>query len=367
MTETTVHKTALHDQHLKAGGRMVEFAGWEMPVQYQGLRQEHLAVRSCAGLFDLSHMGEIWVSGPQCFSYVQGLVTNDLDRLAPYRAMYTCICNEAGHVLDDLLVYRFPEEIMLVVNASNREKVAAWMERLLPESGVELEDRSLTTSLVCIQGPRAQELLAPHVDVDLGEVGYYGFTRGTVAGCEAIVSRTGYTGEDGFELYLDWADGATVWQTLLDSSDELVPVGLGARDTLRLESGYALYGHELSEQVTPYDAGLGWVVKTGGDDFVGRDALTRQKEQGLTHTVIGLQTEGRAIPREGFEVFHEGTRVGRITSGTFSPSLERGIGLAIVERHVRAAGTPLEVEIRGRRCPACVVRPPFVRGSVRRG
>ncbi|MBI3929484.1 MAG: glycine cleavage system aminomethyltransferase GcvT [Armatimonadetes bacterium] len=367
MAETTLQRTALHEVHLGAGARMVEFAGWEMPVLYQGVQGEHLAVRSRAGLFDLSHMGEIWVRGPGCFSWVQGLVTNDLEAIEPFRAMYTCMTDPQGKVLDDLLVYRFPDEVLLVVNASNREKIAAWMENHLPASGVEMEDRSLATSLLAIQGPRAQELLAPLTQTALGEIGYYRFVRGKVAGLEAIISRTGYTGEDGFELYVDWDAGPRLWEALMAQCPGLAPVGLGARDTLRLESGYALYGHELTEEITPLDAGLGWVVKLDGAEFIGRSALLHQKSEGVRRTIVGFEMEGRAIPREGFQVFHEGNSIGRVTSGTFSPTLQKGIGLAIVEGHVRAAGTPLEIEIRARRCPARVARPPFVRGSVRRG
>jgi aminomethyltransferase len=355
-------KTALADLHPQSGAKMVDFAGWEMPIEYSGIRKEHDAVRAQAGLFDLSHMGEVVVRGPGAMEYVQGLVTNDLSKLAVGKAQYNCMCNEQGKVLDDMVIYRFPDHLYVVMNASNRAKIVEWMVRH-QLANVTVEDQSMQTSLVAIQGPMAQALLQPLASVDLEKIAYYGFAEGSVAGVPAIISRTGYTGEDGFELYVPWTAGRTVWNALLEKG--ALPIGLGARDTLRLESGYSLYGHELDESVTPLDAGLGWITKLD-HEFIGREALQLQKETGLTRTIVGLSMVGRSIPREGYPVFQGERRVGTVTSGTFSPSLKRGIALATVETAVRADGTELEVEIRERREKAVVTRPPFVKGSVRR-
>lgn len=361
-TQVTPRRTALYQQHLDAGAKIVDFAGWEMPIQYTGIQKEHEAVRTNAGLFDLSHMGECWVTGPNAMEYLQGLFSNDLSKIEAGKAQYGTMCDENGRVLDDMIIYRHAHKWLVVMNASNREKIVAWMTKH-KTAGVELEDKSLETSLLAIQGPKAQQILQTLSDVDLEPIAYYGFTYGKIAGVDSLIARTGYTGEDGFEIYTEWEAAAKVWQALSEAG---VPaIGLGARDTLRLESGYALYGHELSEDITPLDAALGWVVKLD-KNFVGRDALKAKKDAGLTQTLAGIAMEGRSIPREGYPVFHEGRQVGRVTSGTFSPSLKRGIALISVETAVRAEGTPLTVEIRGQHEKANVTRPPFVRGSVRR-
>jgi aminomethyltransferase len=360
---TTPKRTALYSQHVQAGAKMVDFAGWEMPIQYGGITKEHEAVRSSAGLFDLSHMGEVYVDGEGAEAYLQGLFTNDLSKIEEGKAQYGCMCNEQGRVLDDMIIYRLGGRFLVVMNASNREKIVAWMQKHLP-AGVTLDDQSLQVSLVAIQGPKAQEILQKHANIDLESIKYYACAPGSVCGVDCLVSRTGYTGEDGFELYLPWDEAATVWETLV-ALPEVEPIGLGARDTLRLESGYALYGHELSEDITPLDASLGWVVKLD-KPFIGRDALKAYKESGVRNCLIGIEMEGRTIPREGYPVHSGGRVVGRVTSGTFSPSLKRGIALASVETAVRAEGTSLEVEIRGRHERAKPARPPFVKGSVRR-
>lgn len=356
-------RTGLYPCHLEAKAKMVDFAGWEMPIEYTGIKKEHEAVRTSAGLFDLSHMGECWVWGEGDLEWLQSLFTNDLSKIEVGKAQYGCMCNEQGQVLDDMIIYRFEDKWMVVMNASNREKIVDWMSKHKPE-GVEMDDASLRTSLIAIQGPKAQEILQRYVDLDLDTVPYYGFQEGEVDGLAGIISRTGYTGEDGFELYLPWNEAAGVWRKLVTEAE---PIGLGARDTLRLESGYALYGHELSENITPLDASLGWVTKLDKGEFIGRDALKAYKEKGVERCLVGLEMEGRAIPREGYPLHAGGKQVGVVTSGTFSPSLKRGIALASVETGLRAVGTEIEVEIRGRNERAKVTRLPFVKGSVKRG
>ncbi len=375
---TTPQRTALYECHLESKAKMVDFAGWEMPIEYSGIKKEHEAVRTGAGLFDLSHMGECWVWGEGALEWLQSLFTNDLSKIEVGKAQYGCMCNEQGRVLDDMIIYRFgsrgpsggsatpPENTefwMVVMNASNREKIVNWMSKHKP-ARVEMDDASLRTSLIAIQGPKAQEILQKHVDIDLEKVPYYGFLEGKVDGLAGIISRTGYTGEDGFELYLPWNEAAGVWRALVQQAE---PIGLGARDTLRLESGYALYGHELSENITPLDASLGWVTKLDKGDFIGREAIKAYKEKGVERCLVGLEMEGRAIPREGYPLHAGGKQVGVVTSGTFSPSLKRGIALGSVETALRAVGTEIEVEIRGRNERAKVTRLPFVKGSVKRG
>jgi len=361
-TTTTPQRTALYDCHVELGAKMVDFAGWEMPIEYAGIKKEHEAVRSSAGLFDLSHMGEIWVSGPAALDYLQSLFTNDLSKIEVGKCQYGCMCNAEGKVLDDMIIYRFTNKYLVVMNASNREKIVAWMKTKWV-SNTKLDEQSFQTSLIAIQGPKAQELLQPHVSLDLETIPYYGFKDGKAVGIQALISRTGYTGEDGFELYLPWAEAATVWRTLV-ALEGVEPIGLGARDTLRLESGYALYGHELSDAITPLDASLGWVTKLD-KNFVGRDAIKAYKEAGVQRCLIGLEMEGKTIPREGYPIHHQGRQVGVVTSGTFSPTLKRGIALGSVETALRAEGTEIEVEIRGRNERAKVTRLPFVKGSVR--
>lgn len=364
-------RTPLYEVHRREGGRIVEFAGWEMPVEYSGIRQEHQAVRTGTGLFDLSHMGEIEVTGPGAAAYVNHLVTNDVERLEPGQCLYTCMCGPDGGILDDLLVYRFPDmpggdrRFWLVVNASNRLKVVEWMENHLPGDAC-MKDLSLATALLAVQGPGAQAFLQPGTEANLDELGYYHLLETVVDGIPAVVSRTGYTGEDGFELYVAWEQAEELW-TSLRQRGGIVPIGLGARDTLRLEAGYSLYGHEINELTTPLDAGLGWVVRWTKSDFLGKAALSRQKEKGVRKAVVGLQMLGRGIPRQGYAVEGPEGPVGVVTSGTFSPSLSQGIALASVDIGCRAEGTELSVIVRGRSEPARVVRPPFVRGSVRRG
>ncbi|HEX2188868.1 MAG TPA: glycine cleavage system aminomethyltransferase GcvT [Longimicrobiaceae bacterium] len=369
MADATLQRTPLHAEHLALGAKMVPFAGYEMPVHYPaGITAEHNAVRRAAGLFDVSHMGEFTVRGERALDFVQHVSTNDAAKLEPGQAQYSTLVNDQGKLLDDLLVYRFPDHYMLVVNGANREKDWAWVSRFAGEFGVELADRTDEVALLALQGPAAQAILSRLTDADLESIRYYRFAEGTVDGVPAVVSRTGYTGEDGFELYVDAGDAAGLWRRILEAgADEgILPAGLGCRDSLRLEMGYALYGSDLDEGTTPLEAGLGWVVKTDKGPFVGRDALLRQKEEGVGRKLVGFVLRERGFPRHGYPVTVDGVRVGEVASGVLSPTLGQGIGMAYVPASAAKPGTEIGIVIRDRAVPAEVVRPPFHRnGSVR--
>lgn len=359
-------KTPLNQLHHQAGARMVEFGGWEMPVQYSGVIAEHLAVRSAAGLFDVSHMGEIEVKGPQAFDFLQYATTNDVSKLEDGQVQYTALCYQSGGVVDDLTLYRFStERFLLCVNAANSDKDFAWLSELGEGerfSGVELVNRSADFAQLALQGPRAAEILAKLTAIDLGNLRYYHFVEGRVAAREMIVSRTGYTGEDGFELYCAARDGAGLWQDLIEAGEPegLVPIGLGARDTLRLEKGYALYGHEINAEIMPLEARLGWITKLDKGDFVGRDALLKSKEDGLKRKLIALKLVASGVPRDGYPVLCAGKEVGYVTSGTMSPSLKQGIALALVNAAVAEGDQPLAIAIRKRVVDAERSSLPFV-------
>ena len=365
----SLRHTPLHSAHAALGARLVPFAGYEMPVQYPtGITAEHQAVRTAAGLFDVSHMGEVEIRGEGARDFVQYLTTNDVDRIEVGQAQYSTLLNDRGTILDDLLVYRFPEHYLLVVNASNRAKDVAQLERHAARFGVRVADRSEELALLALQGPRAEEILSRLTGTPLGSIGYYRFREGAANGTDMIISRTGYTGEDGFELYLENAGAAALWDALLEEGrpQGLIPAGLGARDSLRLEMGYALYGNDLDEAHTPLEAGLGWVVKTDKGDFVGRDALLRQKEEGVATKLAGFRLRERGFPRPGYEVRTADGGAGAVTSGTVSPSLGVGIGLAYLPAAATAPGSHVAIVVRGQELSAEVVRPPFyTQGSVR--
>ncbi|MDT7856974.1 glycine cleavage system aminomethyltransferase GcvT [Rubrivirga sp. S365] len=375
MSETDLRTTPLHDRHLAAGAKMAPFAGFEMPIQYSGILDEHRAVREAAGLFDVSHMGEFRLRGPDALALAQRLVTNDVSTLDDGKALYAVLCHDAGGAVDDLLVYRVAEDdVMLVVNASNIEKDWAHVTAVAERAGldVEVEDESADTALLALQGPRAFEIFEAATGIDMSDVGSYRFVRpapGAVFGAQrALVSTTGYTGEPGLEIYLENEAAGRAWDALLEAGAErgLVPAGLGARDTLRLEAGFSLYGHELTDDTTPYEANLGWVVKPDAGDFVGRDALVQQKADGVPRRIVGLVVEGRGIPREGYPIVDEGgAEVGVVTSGSQSPALGAGVALGFVpnEPAYTAPGTRLGVSVRGRVLPATVTKPPFHRAS----
>ena len=361
-------RTPLYDEHLRAGGRMVDFAGWEMPQQYSSVQAEHQAVRAAAGLFDISHMGRVVVSGPAALDHLQALVTNDLARVPVGHAQYNLLCGEDGGVVDDVVVYRRAAELFtVVVNASNREKDLAWLRRDAP-AGVEIEDRSETVSLLALQGPRAEAVTARLAEgVELAAIPYFGFADGRLAGIDVNLSRTGYTGEDGFELFVAAERAAELWRAILAAGAEagVLPAGLAARDVCRLEAGLRLYGNDMDESTNPYQAGLGWTVKLGKGEFRGRSALETVKAAGPDRVIVGLRGSGRTIPRHGGAVLHEGSAIGEVTSGTFSFWLKAGIGMASVRRENALVGTTVELEGRGAPGAAEVVALPFYRGSVK--
>jgi len=361
-----MQKTPLNQIHRDLGARMVDFGGWDMPVQYAGVIEEHLAVRQSAGLFDVSHMGEIQVTGANALAYIQWLTVNDAAKLVDGQVQYSAFCYPEGGVVDDVTLYRFSDtRFMFCVNAANIDKDFAWMQQVLADSSipeVTLVNRSKEFAQIALQGPKAEKILACLTDLPLADLAYYHFCEGEVDGVQMIVSRTGYTGEDGFELYLPAAGAGTIWQKLMAAGQPhgLQPIGLGARDTLRLEKGYALYGHELSREITPLEAGLAWITKLDKNDFVGKAALVAQKAAGVPRRRVGLIMLERGIPREGYPVFQGDIEVGVVTSGTMSPSLKVGIALALVAPDAAAAGTELEIAVRNNRMKAKVARPPFV-------
>ena len=365
IVERPAKATPLLERHRALGARLIDFAGWLMPVQYAGILEEHRAVRERAGLFDLSHMGELFIEGPEAGAALAHAVVSDPTRLAVGRAQYSMICAPDGGILDDLIIYRVAAERFLVVaNAGNARLVSDLLvERIVGFRAI-VDDRSLATALVAVQGPRAVEIVQPLVDADLAGLRYYAILEATVAGIPALVGRTGYTGEDGFELFIDNERAGELWDALLASGGPhgLVPVGLGARDTLRLEAGMPLYGNDLDATVNPYEAGLGRVVKLDrADDFVGRAALQRVAADGPARTLVGLEMRGRGIARHGHAVFAGERQTGLVTSGTHSPTLGLPIALAYIAPADAEPGTMLAVGIRDQRVPAEVVPLPFYR------
>ena len=360
------NRTPLFSRHVALGGRIVDFGGWELPQQYTSIRDEHLAVRKIAGLFDVSHMGRLDVKGEASEQFLQGLVTNDVTKVAPGHAQYNLMCKPDGGIVDDLVIYRRGEaDFLVVVNASNREKDIAWLREHLP-AGVTISDRTLEVSLIAFQGPRAEALLPKGTSGTAG-VPYFGFITGQVAGKPALISRTGYTGEDGFELFVDSEHVGAVWDAILDAGRDqgVLPAGLGARDATRLEAALRLYGNDMDETVNPYEAGLAWTVKLDKGDFVGRDALVNVKETGPRRRLIGLSLQPGSIPRHGAAVSQDQRKVGVVTSGTHSFYLGHPIALALMEGPSFPVGATLAVDIRGRDAEAEVVKLPFFRGSAR--
>lgn len=362
-------KTPLNAVHRNLGARMVDFGGWDMPVQYSGVIEEHLAVRGAAGLFDVSHMGEIEVKGAGALGFIQELTINDASALVDGQVQYSALCYPHGGVVDDVTLYRFDgEHYLFCVNAANTAKDFAWMEEVLEEGDfgeVALHNVSSDYAQLALQGPAADAILGRLTSADLGKIPYYHFDRGLVAGVPALVSRTGYTGERGFELYFAPQDAETLWSALLETGrpEGLQPIGLGARDTLRLEMKYALYGHELGPEITPLESGLGWITRLEKESFIGREALLKMKQQGVPRRLVGFRMTEAGVPRADYPVFAGERQVGVVTSGTMSPSLKVGIGLALVEPSAAPVGTPLSIGIRRRQVGAEVVKTPFVKTS----
>src|ERR1700730_5053717 len=363
LTASAPLRTPLYDRHVALGGRMVDFGGWELPQQYTSIRNEHLAVRKVAGLFDISHMGRFKVTGAASHDFLQTLLTNDLSRIGAGRAQYNLMCNEAGGILDDLVVYWAEDGFYVVVNAANRERDLEWMRGHAP-STVEIADLTFELALIAFQGPRADELLrADGID----DLPYFGFRAGRVGGTDALISRTGYTGEDGFEVFVDAGHVGKVWDEILagGSAKGAVPAGLGARDATRLEAALRLYGNDMDESVNPYEAGLGWTVRLDKGKFVGHDALAQVKRDGPKRSLVGLKTAAGDIARHGAAVRRQGRPVGTVTSGTHSFFLGHPIALAMVEVASLRVGETAAVEVRGREAKAEVVQLPFYRGSAR--
>jgi glycine cleavage system T protein (aminomethyltransferase) len=355
-------RTALNAVHRALGGRMVEFAGWDMPVEYSGIVDEHLAVRTRAGLFDVSHMGEIDVRGPGALELVQHVTSNDASRLKLNQVQYSALMYPTGCAVDDCLVHRFADDhFFLCVNAANTDNDFAWISEN-NSFNADVRNVSGDYTQLALQGPRAATILARVTDADLVDLKYYWFTRTECAGVGGLLARTGYTGEDGFEFYFEPAESERVWNALMEAGKPLglIPAGLGARNTLRLEASYPLYGHELDEDTTLLEAGLGWIAKLDKEEFLGRDVLRQQKAQGTRKKLIGFEMTGRDIGRDGYPVWAGGEKLGAVTSGSPAPYVKKNIGMAYVKPD-RAwdAGQPVEIEIRGRRAPAKVVPLPF--------
>lgn len=351
------NRTPLYDWHVARGARMVDFAGWDMPVQYTGIVEEHQAVRTAAGVFDISHMGRLSFGGPDSLALIQQVYTNNAATLKDGQVRYGLVCNEGGGIRDDVLVYRWSYGYTMVVNASNRTKIVDWLAQHKGGRNVEVSDRTLDTCMIAVQGPQAVSLCKGLTDADAGSLRYYFATPTRCQGNQCVLSRTGYTGEDGLEFMVGAAHGVALWEELVRRGAK--PCGLGARDTLRLEAAMPLYGHELSEDTDPFQAGLAWAVKPDKGDFIGKDAMLRRQQDQSRRVRVGLEIEGKRIAREGAAVLQGGKEVGRVTSGTFAPTLAKAIAMAYVDRALSGTGTALEVDVRGKPAAARVVALPF--------
>jgi aminomethyltransferase len=366
--DTSLKRTPLFSAHVKAGARMVPFGGWEMPVQYAGIVEEHRTVRAAVGCFDVSHMGEFEVEGPGALAALQRLTTNDVATLEIGQIQYSVLCYAHGGIVDDLTVYRLAaDRYMITVNAGNIDK--DWTHVTTHGAGPRWRNVSEATGLIAVQGPKAEPLVDRLADVDVARIGYYRFAHGKVAGVTTLISRTGYTGEDGFELYVGAADTERLWTALFESGrpDGVAPIGLGARDTLRLEMRYALYGNDIDDTTNPLEAGLGWVVKPAKGEFLGREAIERVRAAGPTRKLVGLEMTERAVARHGYPVMKDEAPTGVVTSGSYGPSVDRYIAMAYVGSAHAAVGTDLGVEIRGQVKSARVVKTPFHPPHVKKG
>ncbi len=357
--------TALNPVHRDAGAKLVEFAGFEMPIEYSGIRDEHMTVRESVGVFDVSHMGEFWIKGPHALDLIKKVTSNDPTLLEPGQAQYTCFPNGKGGIVDDLLVYNYePEKYMLVVNAANIEKDWNWIVSQ-NKVGAELQNASNEISQLAVQGPKAMETLQKLTDINLFDIKFYTFVTGKMAGVEdVIISATGYTGAGGFELYFSNSEAEKMWKAIFEAGQEfgIKPIGLAARDTLRLEMGYCLYGNDIDDTTSPIEAGLGWITKfNNGRQFIDRDFLMMQKNEGVTRRLRGFVLQDRGIPRHDYDLVNsEGSVIGNVTSGTMSPVLNKGIGMGYVAKEYSAFGTRIFVKIRNKSIPAEIVKVPFI-------
>jgi aminomethyltransferase len=359
-------RTAFYSLHQQLGAKLVEFGGYEMPVSYSSIIDEHRTVRSAVGMFDVSHMGEFEIQGADALALVQRVTTNDASKLTNSKIQYSAMCYSDGGIVDDLLVYNLGDRFMLVVNASNIAKDLAWIQSNAGGLNVQVKDNSESISLLAVQGPKSLATLQKLTTADLSTVPYYSFIPGKLAGIEMIISRTGYTGELGFELYFDSSvsTGEIVWNAIMDAGKEwgIKPIGLGARDTLRLEMGFCLYGNDIEQTTNPLEAGLGWITKLEKGNFIGRDALLNVKQEGLKRKLIGFTLEeDKAFPRHGYEIRANGSGVGQVTSGTVSPSLEKGIGMGYVDVNALKSGSPMNIVIRNKEIKADIVKMPFIK------
>lgn len=354
-------KTPFYDKLVAAGGRMVSFAGYQMPVQFEGLMAEHAKVREAVGVFDVSHMGRVAVKGSDALAFLNHLVTNDVAALDAYQALYTAMCYPDGGIVDDLLIYRLTDFYLVVINAANNAKDQAWMHENAKGYDVEIIDRTDEMAQLAVQGPKSENVLQKLTSADLSKIGFYRGLQAELAGKSMFISRTGYTGEDGFELYFLASDAAYIWDKLFEAGkpEGIAPIGLGARDTLRLEMKYALYGNDIDKTTNPIEAGLGWVVKLDKPEFIARDVLLRVKEEKPSRRLVCLEMQGSGIPRQHDAVLSDGENVGEVTSGTFSPSLRKGIAMAYVKSGHTKEGTQLLIATRRGAENAQVVKPPF--------
>ncbi len=362
-----LERTPFYGLHERLGAKLIDFGGWEMPVQYESIKKEHKAVRNGVGMFDVSHMGEFFISGPEALNLIQYVTINDASKLKPGKAQYSAMCYEDGGIVDDLLVYMLDEEeFMLVVNASNIAKDFEWISAH-NNFDATVEERSLEMCLLAVQGPKSVETLQKLTDTDLSSIKFYTFKKGTLAGVEnVLLSATGYTGEKGFELYFDKneTDPSQVWEAIMQAGKEfdIQPCGLGARDTLRLEMGFALYGNDISKETNPFEARLGWLTKLDKDDFIGKEALLKVKEDGVSRKLVGFIVANlRAIPRLGYDIVDDGgSKIGFVTGGTRSVTLNKNIGMGYVPVEMAEEGTKIYIQVRNKQAQATVVKPPFV-------
>ncbi len=353
-------RTALYDTHAALGAKIVEFGGFLMPVQYRGIIEEHHKVRSAVGIFDVSHMGEFEFRGTGAPAFLQRMTINDVSKLEVGQAQYSAMCYPEGGIVDDLILYRLPDRYMMVMNASNLQKDWEWLKQHA-EAGVDMHDASAATGLLAVQGRHAEATLQKLTRANLTELQYYRFAQAELTGVPALIARTGYTGEDGFEVGFPAENSPNLWEAIMAAGTEfgIEPIGLGARDTLRLEMKFCLYGNDIDQTTNPLEAGLGWITKLDKGDFIGKAPIAQAKANGAQRKLIGFELEGKNIARHGFAILKDGEKIGHVTSGSFSPSLQKSIGMGYLATPHSAVGTELQVDVRGRRVNARVVKTPF--------